>query len=166
MRKFKTVLHILADALLLILLIGVPVLSNFDLFGSDKEADAVSSASIELPDQPSGDYMVLINRSLHEDSIEEWKEFFGDGEMVVIFDDVKCLVATADAGGAQLADRFRLELPENQMEVNSINPVLLASKAEEGYIDIAVFSKEMAESLSLDPESCPDIEVIEIKGDA
>ena len=51
-----------------------------------------------------------------------------------------------------IAEATEAELPENQMTVSSIDPTLLASKAEAGMIDVAMISREMADELSLGDE--------------
>ena len=55
------------------------------------------------------------------------------------------------------------QLPENQMQLSTEDPTLLVSKAENGYIDMAVFSKEMADALKLSVSN-DDISVIHIHG--
>lgn len=133
----------------------IPAATHFDFFASSGagDADDVTQASMVLPDQPSGDFLVLINSDLHSDTLADWKTFFTGDELPVIFEDVNCLVSQGDVTGQQLAERFLAQLPENQMVLRSENPVLLASKAETGYIDIAVFSQEMADAVGLDYES-------------
>ena len=114
--------HIFLSLTAAFLLAGVPMLYVLDM-SKGKDIDAVSGASIKLPDKPSGDYIVLLNRSLHEDSVDDWIKFFRDGELNVIF-----------------------------------------SKAENGCIDAAIFSKEMADSLKLRPETNKSIVCISVKG--
>lgn len=166
--KARTFLfHALAVALALGLLVGLPVLTHLDAFrGSAGEGeDATSSASIELPAQPSGNYLVLIRTDLHEDSLTDWEHFFRDEDFEVIFEDIQCLVAEGDATGLQLAERFRAQLPENQMTVREEDPTLLVSKAETGRVDVAVFSSEMADAMQLTPESVSaDLTVLTVSG--
>ena len=137
--------------LALFLLAVVPVLTHFDVTASDSGADAASSASIELPDSPSGDYLVLIRTALHTDTLSDWTLFFQNKDFPVIFEDIRCLVCDGDVTAQQLAERFQAQLPENQMTVRAENATLLASKAESGCIDVAVFSQEMADALELEP---------------
>lgn len=108
-------------------------------------ADAVSSASMEIPDQPSGSYLVLIRSDLHEDTLAEWTDFFTERPVGVIMEDLHCFVDQADARGQEMADRYRLRLAENQMTVTRENGTLLVSKAENGLFDVIVLSKEMAD---------------------
>ena len=147
----RGLLHAGAVLAALMLLAGLPILTHFDIFGSVSDPDAVSGASMELPDQPSGDFVVLMNSSLHKDTLEDWQLFFTGEDLPVIFEDIQCIVAEGDSGGQQLAERFMAQLPENQMTLRTEDPTLLVSKAEAGFIDVAVFSKEMAESFSSSP---------------
>lgn len=108
-------------------------------------ADAVSSASMEIPDQPSGSFLVLIKSDLHEDTLGEWTDFFTEQPVGVIMEDLHCFVDKADVSGQEAADRYRLRLAENQMTVTKENGTLLVSKAENGLFDVIVLSKEMAD---------------------
>ena len=114
--------------------------------------DAVTSPSVII-DAPSGEYLVLLNEEKHKkyNTVEDWAEFFS-GESLVIMDDVSCEVMNADVGGIDMANSYRSRLPENQMKVRTENPTLLVSKAEAGYVDVVVMSREMAEALSLAAE--------------
>ena len=109
------------------------------------KTDAVSSASMEIPDQPSGSYLVLIKSDLHEDTLSEWTDFFTEQPVGVIMEDLHCFVDQADVSGQEAADRYRLRLAENQMTVTKENGTLLVSKAENGLFDVIVLSKEMAD---------------------
>lgn len=109
------------------------------------KADAVSSASMEIPDQPSGSFLVLIKSDLHEDTLGEWTDFFTEQPVGVIMEDLHCFVDKADVSGQEAADRYRLRLAENQMTVTKENGTLLVSKAENGLFDVIVLSKEMAD---------------------
>ena len=161
----KRLFHAVFVMVLLIVLIGIPMVTHFDVFGAQTSYDATSSASVKLPDQPSGDFVILINMSLHKDTVAEWESFFKDEEFAVIFEDIRCMVASGDTAGLQLAERFQAQLPENQMQIHTENPTLLVSKAEAGYIDVAVFSREMADVLQLKPqEELSGIAVVEVSG--
>ena len=148
---------------LLFLLAGLPILTHFH-FGADGQ-DAVSGASIPLPDQPSGDFVVLVNTAAHSGTLDAWRSFFMDEDFPVIFEDIRCLAAEGDPTGQQLAERYLAQLPENQMKLRTENATLLASKAEAGYIDVAIFSREMAEALQLAPDA-ELVTIIEISGGA
>lgn len=155
--------HCLIIFISLFVIIGVPMLIYKDEIVQDDGGEVIAQASVVLPDQPSGDFVIFINKS-HSNNIDNWKAFF-TGADVVIFDDISCLVAKNDAQGLQMAQRYQAELPENQMKLKTIDATLLASKVEAGYIDVAIFSKEMADALKLaSQENLIDIVRIEIKG--
>lgn len=142
--------HTAAVFLALFVTLGIPSLAYVDfsaLFG--EKVDAVSGASLELPAQPSGNFVILLNRDRHKGTAEEWTTFFSGGETDVIMDDVACVAAQGDAAGIQLAERFRSRLAENQMTVRQVNPTLLASRADAGVYDTVIVSAEMADALTL-----------------
>ena len=155
----KTPLRILMHAgivlCVLLLLVGIPAAVFFDVFGGDG-TDAVSSATIVV-DAPSGSFYVLLNPSLHEDALEDWVAFLSadpdsNEDLPIIWEDAKLLYAEGDATGEQLAERYQSMLSPNQMTIRSENPTLLCSKVENGLVDIAVFSREFADALQLNPE--------------
>ena len=163
MKAGKIIIHIIISLTAAFLLAGVPaayVMDSIDV----GTTDAVSGASVKPPEKPSGEYILLLNKSLHEGSVDEWTAFFRDGELNVIFDDISCITAQSDAAAVQMAERFQAQLPENQMRLRTENPTLLVSKAENGCIDAAIFSKEMADSLKLRPETNKSIVCISVKG--
>ena len=165
MRSREGLLHPLLVTALLILLVGIPVLTHFDIFRSHTGPDAVSGATIELPDQPSGKFLVVINSDLHKESISDWRKFFSGEDLPVIFDDIRCIAAKGDASGIQLAERFRILLPENQMTLRQEDPTLFISKVEEGYIDVAMMSAEMADALGFKKEALKDdLILVQISG--
>lgn len=155
-------LHIIASLCAVLLFVGAPAAVCFNIFSKD-EPDAVSQATLVLPDEPSGEFVVLINKSIHGDTLNEWTEFFS-GEYAVIFDDLSCLVPTGDAAAQQLAERFCAQLPENQMTVRTEDATLLASKLDAGLIDTAVFSAELAQALKLPENGSGDIVAVRIIG--
>ena len=158
----RAIKHILIVATVLAVTVVLPFSLNRSIFfGSN--TDAIAQATAVIPDEPSGDYVVLINKKLHGDSLDDWISFFNDEDFAVIFDDIKCTAAKGDTNGIQLAERFMAQLPENQMQLSTEDPTLLISKAEKGYIDTAVFSKEMADALKL-LISSDDIAVVYIHG--
>lgn len=163
MSFFRIVRHIVIVICILFLLAGLPIWMLLGSYFSGEAADSVSSASIELPDQPSGDFIVLINSSLHKNSLQDWRSFFTDDDFPIIFEDIKCLVSDGDVTGKQMAERYQLQLPENQMTLRTENGILLASKAEAGVIDVAVFSREMADYLKLSPDESK-VTVINVSG--
>ena len=163
MNKRKLLGHIGLVALTLVITVALPLWKYYGTIPAFQAVDAVSGASMALPDQPSGDFIVLINTERHADTVDDWKLFFTDEDFPVIFDDISCFVAQGDATGKQMAERFMAQLPENQMTLHQENPTLLVSKAETGYIDVAVFSREMADALKLTPDT-NIVTVIEVKG--
>ncbi len=168
MRRREWFLHIAGVLLFLFFTLGIMLLRNQELvgrlFGGEQEADAVTGASLAIPDEPSGEYYILINRDMHRDTLEAWKAFFRDEDFAVIFEDVRCIVAAGDENARQLADRYMAQLPENQMTVRAENPVLLASKCEAGRIDIAIFSKEAADRLGVSSDRLKKVELLLIGG--
>ena len=165
MRAVESLWHKLFVIAILILLVGIPFATHSDVFSTQSEPDAISSATVKLPDQPSGEFLVFINSNLHSDTLSDWKKFFSGEDLPVIFDDIRCIAANGDATGIQLAERFQAQLPENQMTLRTENPTLLISKAEKGYIDVVVMSKEMADALKYNSsETIEGVTVISLKG--
>lgn len=112
-----------------------------------EDTDAVSSASVVI-DQPSGEYLVFLNRSLHEDSgtLTQWEAFFRGEEIGILFEDLSCSVADGDTAALAMAESFQSRLPENQMKLRTEDGILLLSKAEYGSFDVLIFSKEAADT--------------------
>ena len=163
MKAGKMALHIILSLIAAFLLVGLPGLYIL-VQRAENRPDTVSSASVKIPDKPSGEYVLLLNRSLHKESFDDWVAFFSDGELNVIFDDVNCLASESDTDALKMADRLIARLPENQMKLRTENPVLLVSKVENGCIDTAIFSKEMADEMKLRTDSDDNIACIIIKG--
>ena len=141
------ILRIIITALTVwLLLLGLPALYFADRAGlfSDTDIDAVSSASLALPEKPSGACVVFINAGKHPDTLKDWKAFFTEAEVGVIMEDIHCMTADGDAGGRQLAERYLGRLAENQMKLRTEDPSLLISRAEYGLFDVIVLSEEMA----------------------
>ena len=167
--KFLRVLrHIGIIAAGVILMIGVPLWCTgyiTSLFSDS--ADVVSSASVVL-DQPSGEFVVLINKELHknQENLDKWIKFFSgdvaEDEILVIFEDVSCSVAETDSTGVDLAESFRSQLPENQMQVKQEDVTLVASRADNGFFDILVMSKEFADAYSLETAYGDNVQVINV----
>ena len=161
----KRLEHRLLVLVLLGFLVGLPCATHTEIFHGKNNTDAVSGATMKLPEQPSGEFVILINESLHRDTLSDWKRFFSGKDMPVIFDDISCLTAEGDLTGILLAERMQAQLPENQMRLRSEDPTLLVSKAEAGLIDVAIFSKEMADALKLRaPGQMEGVAVITVKG--
>ena len=134
------------------LTVGVPFMMTDYYKGlfSSNEVDAVSSPSVII-DKPSGNYIVLINTSLHKDKskLDQWISFFSGEETDIIFEDIACTVAEGDAKGLEMAQSFQSKLPENQMKIKEEEAVLVISRAEEGKFDILLMSKDFADSYKL-----------------
>ena len=165
MQARKVFGHVAITVCALLILAGLPILTHFDFTASGQDPDAVSGASIVLPDLPSGDFLVLVNTAKHTDTMQDWTRFFRGEDFPVIFEDIRCIVAKGDAAGQQMAERLQAQLPENQMTLRTENPTLLVSKAEAGYIDVAIFSNEMAAALQLSPDP-GQVTVIRVQGEA
>ena len=148
-------------------LLGLPFLRTETgrLFLSGEKPDAVSSASVVL-DQPSGQYVVLLNEALHTDAdnLETWKNFFHGGEIGILFEDISCSVPNGDAGAWELAKSFQSQLPENQMKVAAEDAVMLFSRADAGQFDILIFSREFAEIYGADSARSDTADWIEVEG--
>ena len=138
----KALEHIVIVAVALVLCLGLPAFLYLPGSGG---VDAVSGASLEAPDQPSGEFVVIVNRDRHT-ALREWADFFSEREVGVIMEDISCVTAAGDASGEQLARRYQARLAENQMRLRSENGVLAVSKAEKGLYDVLILSKEAAEA--------------------
>ncbi len=154
MRALRTAARVTAG---LFLLIGLPLIVSgkwHELVHAGEllsgKADAVSSATAVI-EQPSGEYVILINRDIHSDpaALEAWKAFFAEGDtdgIVDLFEDISCTVSSSDPAGLEAARSFMSRLPENQMKLRTEDVTLMLSKAEHGRFDVIVMSKEAAES--------------------
>ena len=146
----KAVKHVIVVLAALFVSLGIPALCYVDvsaLFGGS--VDAVSRASLEIPDQPSGEYVVILNANRFENTKAQWEIFFSDKDAGVIMDDLNCLVIDADVTGGQLAQRYQARLAENQMNIKTESGILVASRAEEGLFDVIVMSREFADGYGL-----------------
>ena len=130
--------------------------------------DAVTGASLEVPDSPSGNFYILMNRKYRNGTENEWKNFFTEKPVGVIFEDVSCQVLAADVTGKQLAERYQARLAENQMKLRSEpNSLLFSAKVENAYFDTAIASKEIAEACNItEVFQNPDILVIPIQSES
>jgi hypothetical protein len=127
--------------------------------------DAVTHATDELPDQPSGEFVVLLNRDRHRGAGDQLALFFSGGDAGVIMSDVECMVIGSDAAATRLAERFQLRLPENQMSIKRQSGLLLVSKAENTLFDVIIISKEFADHYKLQTDFFyDDIALITVKG--
>lgn len=165
----RAVKHIAVILMALLLTLGLPAAMYLDipaLLQGKTAIDDASGATIELPAQPSGEFIVFLNRQKHMDTTGQWELFFRGGDAGVIMSDVDCRVAAADTAAMQLARRYQLRLPENQMKLKTENGLLLISKAEVGLFDAIVMSKEMADRYQADTLwQRPDIILVSVKGE-
>ena len=140
----RIIRHILIVTGALIVLVGVPVWSTGYIQGKLSGVDVISSATVVI-EQPSGAYVVIINKNFHQndENLETWKKFFGGEEIDFLFEDISCVVADCDAVGLELARSFQSRLPENQMSIRIEDITLMLSKADYGKFDVIVMSKEI-----------------------
>lgn len=150
----------------LLLLAGVPVCRTGYFQNRLSGVDAVSSATMII-DQPSGAYVVLINRDRHPDAekLSTWETFFSGEEIGFLFEDISCTVADSDAAGLELAKSFQSRLPENQMSVRLEDITLMLSKAQYGRFDVILMSREIYEaSGAADEKRESYVDLIEAEG--
>ena len=136
--------HIITVLAGVFVLAGIPVLSTGYLQNRLSGTDAVSAATVII-DQPSGAYVVLINkeRHLNTENLETWQTFFKGEEIGFLFEDISCTVADTDAPGFDMAQSFQSRLPENQMALRKEDITLMLSKAGCGLFDVIMMSKEV-----------------------
>ena len=162
----RWVRHAAVVLALLFVTLGLPAFFTVDFSTLlSQEPDAVTSASLELPDQPSGEFLVLLNGSCHPDTLSQWRLFFAGEDAGVIMSDISCKVIAGDAAALQLARRYQARLPEHQMELKQENGLLLVSQAEAEKFDLLVLSKEAAQGYGL-AELPPEVETVTVKGEA
>lgn len=159
---------------LLIVVLGVSVILGPPLISSDffvnyikhGDVDAVTSATAIL-DQPSGNYVILINPACRTDSekMKEWAAFFDGGEISYIFEDISCSVANGDSGALDMARSFQSRLPENQMRIQTEDQALMLSRADYGRFDIIIMSVEFAEAKRAYTAYRDGVEVINVQGE-
>ena len=162
----KRLRYALASLAALLLFLGIPGIIYAPRISAllNDRPDAVSSASLELPAQPSGEFLVLLNAAKHPDTLQAWADFFGERDTDVIFEDLHCLVIDSDAAAIALAERFQARLAEHQMTLRRENATLAASRVQWGVFDVLVISGEMAALCSLETACVgPGVRVIEIR---
>ena len=139
--------HAAVTALLFLATLGIPAAVILKNSSGENGIDAVSSATVVI-EQPSGAYVVLINRDLHmnEDNLKVWESFFRGEEIDFLFEDISCIAGEADNAGLGQAKSFQSRLPENQMKVRTEDDSLLLSKLSEGYFDVIIMSAEFYEA--------------------
>lgn len=157
--------HIMIGLLSAVLLVGGPIYAIYGPNGT-ASSDAVSSASVII-DQPSGAYVVLINRERHPDSgnLNTWISFFKGEEIGFLFEDISCIVPSSDASGLELAKSFQSRLPENQMKLRTEDATLLMSKAIYGEFDVIIVSREAYDAYGGGSAAAqPFVECVESEG--
>ena len=161
-------MHILITAAGVILITGVPLYcTGYITSLISGSADSVAGASLVL-DQPSGEYIVMINKKLRadEETLNDWVRFFsnsvGEDELLVIFEDIACSVAQADAAGSDMAESFQSRLPENQMKINKEDATLIMSRADQGLFDVIIMSREFADIYHAETAFNENVEVVEL----
>ena len=163
----KALKHIGIVLLGLFLCLVLPGLFYVDVGAALSGADAVSGASMVLPDQPSGEFVVIINRDRHPLTLDEWTDFFSEHPVGVIMEDISVLAAASDPTGVQLAERYQARLAEHQMTLTKENSLLIVSRAENGLYDVIVLSKEMADAVDFSAVYArSDAAVVTVKGAA
>ena len=164
----KVLKHLGIIAVALFLCLGLPSLFYLDLGALGGDAvDAVSGASLALPDQPSGEFVVLINTRRHPATLDEWSDFFREQPVGVIMEDITCTSADGDAAGIQMAERCQARLAENQMKLRRENGLLVVSRAENGLFDVIILSKEMTDAFDYSAVlERDDVAVITVEGGA
>lgn len=133
--------------LAVVLAVPFAALGGLSLLGGDG-ADAVSGATSYAfdPSDVSGEYVVFINNSRHQETADIWEAFFKGENIPVVLDDISCLICNGDTLAADYAAICQARLPENQMTVKSDSSLLVLSKGEYGRFDIIILSKELAEA--------------------
>ena len=140
--KSVIIRHLGIGLLAALLLVGGPIYAAYGPLGA-AGSDAVSSATVII-EQPSGAYVVMINRDRHpkKENLDIWIQFFSGGDMEILFEDISCLVMDTDAAGLEIAKSLQSRLPENQMKLRTENATLLLSKAKYGEFDMILVSRE------------------------
>ena len=167
----KLIRHILVTVIFFFSSLGIPFSQTAYFKGLiSGETDAVATASVII-DSPSGEYVVLINRDRHpdEESMKLWKSFFSEGDIdvLMLFEDIDCMVAKSDATGITMAQSFQSRLAENQMKIEECDPTFMISKADNGRFDVVVMSSELAERLGAESVGKREQTVmLRVKGDS
>lgn len=126
--------------------------------------DAIASSTVIL-DQPSGNYVVLINEDFrgNDDILNDWISFFSGEEVDFIFEDISCSIPTGDEGALALGESFQSRLPENQMKIKIDNSMLLTSRIDYEKFNIVIMSKEFVDANQVEIEDSEDVQIIFIE---
>ncbi len=162
----RVIRHLLVIMAALFICLGLPCLHFMNVGTLFAEgADAAAGASMVVPDQPSGTFLVLLNKSRHPETETEWQNFFYEKPVDVIMEDIHCMTAKGDASGMELAERYQARLAENQMRIVREDGTLVASRAMHGLFDVIVISSEAADIYGYDTLCAdPEIAVYRIGG--
>ena len=145
--------HVMIILLALIIFPGIPVwiLTGGGIgLGFKNGADVITRASLELPEIPSGNFLILLNQDEHPGTVRDWTLFFEEKPVDVIMEDINCLIISGDAAGKELAERYQARLSENQMKWRQENGILAASRVENGLFDAVILSQEAADAYGID----------------
>ncbi len=161
----KLLRHVIVVLAALFLIVGLPVIRSGYLERLLSGADTIASATVII-DQPSGGYVVFINKDLHTDTdnLAVWEDFFSGKEIGFLFEDIDCVVADTDPAGLELAKSFQSRLPENQMSLRTEDATLLLSKAYYGRYDTILFSKEFCDGYNAEKMAADETDIIESEG--
>lgn len=162
----KILRHTITVLLVLLLLAGVPVYATGYVQKMLSDKDTVSSATTII-EQPSGAYVVLINRDKHPsaENLAVWESFFSGEEIDYLFEDITCLVALEDSVGLELAASMQSRLPENQMKIEQEEAFIMLSKIDYGRYDVMLFSRDFYDLLGMDSSFLSDTDdLIEAEG--
>ncbi|MBQ6505667.1 MAG: hypothetical protein IJI57_17305 [Flexilinea sp.] len=161
--------HIIFVLLSLFVILGIPSLFHADwsrAYFLNDEVDAISGATLDVPDQPSGVYYVFVNKNYHSKTLEEWQNFFEEKPVDVIMEDISCQVLNSDSSGFELAQRYQARLAENQMKLKTEDAALVASKIENAFFDVAIISKDFSDIFALENVfTDPNVRTITIEGE-
>lgn len=140
-QKSEIIRHIVCLVVTVLLFAGTPAVLL--AVSGGQGVDAVSSAT-KILEQPSGAYVVFLNRNRHTDAdtLHTWIHFFSGEEIDFLFEDISCIVSAADQGGLEIAKSFQSRLPENQMKLRTEDATMFLSKVYYGDFDVAVMSRE------------------------
>ena len=104
----QVIRHILVILAALFVLLGLPAM--YFTQGATGETDSVSGASQAVPERPSGEFVVLMSKERHPDSLDAWTDFFSERPTDVIMEDLSCMTVQDDTAGLQLARRYQSRL--------------------------------------------------------
>ena len=72
----------------LLVILGVPTVLYKDFVFGGTDVDASSGATIELPDVPSGNFVIQMNvKDKYFTSADEWENFFNERDYDVLMED-------------------------------------------------------------------------------